>query len=170
MKKGARFPDYLRRLDELADQLSAIGEEVEEIHKVAVLLRSVQDAYSTLVTALLAQGDDELTEVFVKQVLLDKEHRQGKGGSSLGPTESRGEDSALKARRGIFRKGRKPGNCYTCGKGGHFARDCPMQFVKDDQPKQSRPTRYRAKKTEEAQDDANSEGGQTFVAIMGLKA
>ena len=47
----------------------------------------------------------------MKQALLDEEQRRGKGGSSLGATESRGEDSALKARRGIFRKGRKPGKC-----------------------------------------------------------
>ena len=46
--------------DELSDHLAAIGEEVSEVHKIAVLLRSVQDNYSTLVTALLARGDDEL--------------------------------------------------------------------------------------------------------------
>ena len=52
MKKGARIQDHLRQLDELVDQLTAIGEEVKEIHKVAVLLRSVQESYSTLVTAV----------------------------------------------------------------------------------------------------------------------
>ena len=79
MKKGARILDHLRKLDELADQLAAIGEEVKEVHKVAVLLRSVQETYSTLVTALLARGDAELTTVFVKQVILDEEQRRGKG-------------------------------------------------------------------------------------------
>ena len=47
MKKGARISDHIRKLDELTDQLSAIGEEVKEIHKVAVLLRSVQEFYPT---------------------------------------------------------------------------------------------------------------------------
>ena len=115
MKKGARISDHLRKLDELTDQPTAIGEEVKEIHKVAVLLCSVQESYSTLVTALLAQGDDDLTMVFVKQSLLDEEQRRGKGGSNFGATESRGDDSALKAGRGKFGKGRKPSNCYNCG-------------------------------------------------------
>ena len=54
MKKGTQIHEHLCQLDELSDQLAAIGEEVSEVHKIAVLLRSVQDSYSTLVTALLA--------------------------------------------------------------------------------------------------------------------
>ena len=42
---------------------------MKEIHKVAVLLRSVQDHYPTLVTALLARGDEELTMTFVKHAV-----------------------------------------------------------------------------------------------------
>ena len=54
MKRGTRIQEHLRQLNELSDHLAAIGEAVSEIHKVAVLLRSVQDSYSTLVTALLS--------------------------------------------------------------------------------------------------------------------
>ena len=61
MKKGTRIHEDWRQLDELSDHLAAIGEEASEVHKIAALLRSVQDNYSTLVTALLAQGDNELT-------------------------------------------------------------------------------------------------------------
>lgn len=86
MKRGMRVSDHLRRLDELADRLSAIG-EVKEIHKVTVLLRSVQEAYPTLMTVLLARGDEELTIVFVTQALLDEEQRKGKGSSDSGATE-----------------------------------------------------------------------------------
>ena len=75
MKKGMQIQDHLRKLNELADQLAAICEEVSEIHKVAILLRSVQESDLTLVTALLARGDDELTLVFVTQALLEKEQR-----------------------------------------------------------------------------------------------
>ena len=91
MKRGTRIQEHLRQLDELSDHLAAIGEAVSEIHKVAVLLRSVQDSYSTLVTALLARGDDELTLVFVKQALLDKEKKREKS------SESSGSEVALKS-------------------------------------------------------------------------
>ena len=52
--------DYLCQLDELPEQLADIGEEVS---KVAILLRSVQKSYVTLVTALLAQEDNKLASI-----------------------------------------------------------------------------------------------------------
>ena len=170
MKKGARTSEHLCRLDELADQLTAIGEEVKEIHKVAVLLRSVQDHYPTLVTALLARGDEELTMTFVKQSLLDEEQRQEKGGYSESGSRELKEDSALRAGRGKFhRRPGKPGNCYKCGKSGHFARNCHTQSAQGDQ---SDRTRHRAKKAKEAQEETKSDGAQesSYVVSTGLKA
>ena len=46
MKCGTKLQDHLQQLDEQSDQLTAIGEEVTELHKVAVLL---QESYPTLV-------------------------------------------------------------------------------------------------------------------------
>ena len=54
MKKGTHISEHLSKIDKLSDQLEAIGERVSEVHKVAVLLQSVQETYPTLVTALLA--------------------------------------------------------------------------------------------------------------------
>jgi len=166
MKRGARMQDHLRDLDELSDKLAAIGEEVGDNHKLAVLLRSVQDCYPTLATALLAKGDDELTLVFLKQALLDEEQRQGKPNTSPGGvTESEGSEAALKVQK--FGRGRKPGVCFNCGQQGHFIRNCPT-LVKDT-------AKHRAKTAGEQQESSeNSEdsdaGGHTFVATVGLKA
>ena len=92
MKKGTRISEHLCKIDKQSDQLETIRERVSEVHKVAVLLQSVQETYPTLVTALLARGDDELTLVFVKQALLDKVQRRVKP-SNL-PVSS--EDLALR--------------------------------------------------------------------------
>ena len=120
MRKDTRMQDHLRELDELSDKLAAIGEEVSDNHKVAVLLRSVQDSYLTLVTALLAKGDDEFTLVFAKQALLDEEQQRGKTGTeSGGVADSKGGDTALKARK-PFGKRPKSGACLHCGQQGHF--------------------------------------------------
>ena len=125
----------MRRLDELPDQLEAIGEHVSEVHKVADLLQSVQETYSTLVIALLARGDDDLTLVSVKQALLDEEQRRGKSTD----LSFNSEDFALQAGRG---RTRGPGSatCFNCGRKGHFACNCPK----------SKSTRrhHRAKKAE----------------------
>ena len=93
MKKGGSIRDHLRQVDELVDKLTALEENISELNKVAVLLRSVQESYPTLVTALLARGDAELTLIFVKQALLDEEQRRSSGAS--GETKS-GRDSALR--------------------------------------------------------------------------
>ena len=159
MKKGTQIQDHLRKLNELADQLAAIGEEISEIHKVAILLRSVQESYSTLVTALLARGDDELTLVFVTQALLDEEQRRGKFNSDSGPeVESRSSDSALRA--GCpFRNGQSSSTCQYCHEPGHFIRNCPKLKSK-----------HRAKMAAEAKEDSDSGGDSMFVATVGLKA
>ena len=113
IKRGTRIQDHLRQLDESADQLAAIGEQVSEVHKVAVLLRSVQECYSTFATALLAWGDDDLTLVFVKQALLDKEQRRGRPRESDFTTAN--GDSALKARKFSNKWKSGTGTCFNCG-------------------------------------------------------
>ena len=157
MKRGTRIQEHLHQLNELSDHLAAIGEAVSEIHKVAVLLRSVQDSYSTLATALLARGDDELTLVFVQQSLLDEEQRRKK------PNDSGGSKVALKSAR-KFSKKRKAGNCFNCGPPGHFARDC----LKQKQKQKSTKGHHRAKRAEE-QEDTDSGGNEMFVATVGLR-
>ena len=46
--------DHLCQLDELPEKLADIGEKVSEVHKVVILLRSMQESYATLVTVLPA--------------------------------------------------------------------------------------------------------------------
>ena len=158
MKKGTRIHEHLHQLDELSDHLAAIGEEVSEVHKIAVLLRSVQDDYSTLVTALLAQGDDELALVFVKRALLDEEQRREK------PNEPGTSDMALKSVRKLGSKKQKSNSsaCFNCSQLGHFARNCSKQ-------KKFSKGQHRAKKAEE-QEDTDSGDIEMFVATVGLKA
>ena len=45
MKRGSKVQDHLHQLDELSDQLAALGETVSELNKVAILLRGVQESY-----------------------------------------------------------------------------------------------------------------------------
>ena len=145
MKKDTQIHEHLRQLNELSDHLAAIGEEVSEVHKIAVLLKIVQDNYSTLVTALLARGDDELTLVFVKRALLDEEQWREK------PNEPSTSDMALKSARKFSSKKQKTNSSayFNCGQLGHFARNCPKQ---------------KKKFSKEQQEDTDSGEIEMFVA------
>ena len=72
---------HICHLDELSDELAALGETVKELNKVAILL-SVQESYPTLVKALLVRKDEKLELIFVKQALMDEEQRKAKGDGS----------------------------------------------------------------------------------------
>ena len=107
----------------------------------------MQDNYSTLVTALLARGDDELTLVFVKRALLDEEQRREK------PNEPGTSDMALKSARKFSSKKQKSNSsaCFNCGQLGYLARNRLKQRKKFSKGQ------HRAKRAEEQEDTDSGE-------------
>ena len=161
MKKGKKNWDHIRHLDELSDQLAALVETVKELNKVPILLRSVQESYPTLVTALLARKDEELELIYVKQALMDEEQRKAKGDGS--------GDSAFKAKH--HPKHRKSVVCFNCGIAGHYQRDCHKPPKRKQQTHQKR-NKHRAEKAAEAvqSSESDSEEARMFIANDALRA
>jgi hypothetical protein len=57
---------HVTTMQDLVDKLTALGEEIKDHFLVAMLLSSLPETYSTLITALESRPDTELTLGFVK--------------------------------------------------------------------------------------------------------
>jgi nitrate reductase NapAB chaperone NapD len=90
LKPDQSMQEYIRSTLELVERLCGIGEDIKDFHVAALLLSGLPDNYETLVTALDAQPDDELTLEYVKGKLIDEYKRKTEGASSAG------SESALK--------------------------------------------------------------------------
>ena len=118
LKDGLPIESHLRSMKELTDRLAAVKAPVSEEDQVAVLLGSLPEQYSTLVTALEARGED-LNLQYVQQALINEEQRKEK---SSAITRSH-EDTAFAVRKDRYSR---TITCYGCGKSGHIRRNCPI--------------------------------------------
>ena len=103
--------NHIKSMTEVCDELSAIGEPVNEEDRVVYLLASLPESYNVLVTALEASVEVPALAVVTERLL----HEKGKMKSRSNPSSQEG---ALAAR---FKK--KP-TCYYCHKIGHIKKDC----------------------------------------------
>lgn len=105
---------HITKLLELVDKFKAIGENIKDDHIAALLLCSVPSSYDTLITALEARPEGELTPEFIKGKLIDEYNRRVETDSS--------ESKALKA---SFRdKTKKEKFCTYCHRKNHFRSEC----------------------------------------------
>jgi hypothetical protein len=61
---------HVTTMQDLVDKLTALGEEIKDHLFVAMLLSSLPETYSTLITALESRPDTELTLGFVKGTVI----------------------------------------------------------------------------------------------------
>ncbi|KAF2359760.1 hypothetical protein FHG87_009479 [Trinorchestia longiramus] len=75
LENGQNLQDHLKVFAELFEELAIIGDAMEEEERVIILLSSLPDGFSTLVTALEAHEKIPAWEV-VTERLLNEERRQ----------------------------------------------------------------------------------------------
>jgi Reverse transcriptase (RNA-dependent DNA polymerase)/gag-polypeptide of LTR copia-type/Integrase core domain/GAG-pre-integrase domain len=130
LKDGQDMQNYIRSVLEMVERLHGIGEDINDFHVAALLLSGLPDSYETLITALDARPDDELTLEYVKGKLIDEYKRKNETSSNSNKSES-----ALKAfDKGKFKNKSNQNNsnntkqetreCFVCKKPGHLKKDC----------------------------------------------
>ena len=114
LKDGQSVQKHVKALMEIFDELSIIGDPLDEENQVVHLLASLPESYDMLVTALEASPDVPKLAVITER-LLHKERKKEK--------EVAG-DAEVKAMALKHRKARKGPKCHHCGKIGHIKREC----------------------------------------------
>ena len=141
LQDGQSVQKHVKALTEIFDELSIIGDPLDEENQVVHLLASLPDSYNMLVTALEASPDVPKLEVVTERLLHKESKRKGK--------EIAG-DAEVKAMALQHRKAGKGPKCHHCGKIGHIRRECwkltensgkghdayPRNFVKKPHKKQ----------------------------------
>ncbi|KAF2350782.1 Zinc finger CCHC-type [Trinorchestia longiramus] len=114
LENGQNLQDHLKVCVELFEELAIIGDATEEEERVIILLSSLPDRFSTLVTALEAHEKIPAWEVVTERLLSEERRQRG------GPGTSDSSEKLLVS----FKRNKKLIKCFECGKEGHIKRQC----------------------------------------------
>ena len=157
-QRNGNMLEHINTLKSLHDQLREIGAEIDDQELAMILLSSLLDDFKPLITALDAVGENDLSFIKVKAMLLNDFDRKS---DNLDLQKS---ENALFARRnfhgqrGNRGRGRSSlirgaghadswhahadksftGTCHFCKEKGHYARDCPKKNSRNVNQSQSR--------------------------------
>ena len=125
LKDGGSVKQHIREMTETFNELSVMGVAMDDEDRVIQLLASLQDSYSTIVTALEANEKVPSLEVVTERLLHEERKLSERSSSS-----SDGEFS-MRHKRSI--------RCHYCHKLGHIQRNCPERAHGGDKQKSYEP-------------------------------
>ncbi|KAF2366115.1 hypothetical protein FHG87_003124 [Trinorchestia longiramus] len=82
LENGQNLQDHLKVFVELLEELAIIEDAMEEEERVIILLSSLPDRFSTLVTAVEAHGKIPASEVVTERLLNEERRQRGGPGTS----------------------------------------------------------------------------------------
>ncbi|KRZ77269.1 Copia protein [Trichinella papuae] len=133
---GMRFThgtiqSHINGILEIVAQLRGIGKNIEDEDLVAIMLCSLPDSYSALVTALEGRDEADLTVEYVSGKLLDEYqrrtescHDQSSNEVALNTTASNARIQFRASKATLTRSDNESRRCYYCGKTGHIKANC----------------------------------------------
>ena len=110
--------DHIAELLGLVNKLTALGEELKDDLVAAMLLSSLPDSLSALITGLGRRSEQDLTLELVKGKLIDEYKRR-----KLTEKSDESNESVMKVSAKGYDSNKKK-TCFFCKKNGHFKKEC----------------------------------------------
>ncbi|KRZ71003.1 Retrovirus-related Pol polyprotein from transposon TNT 1-94 [Trichinella papuae] len=133
---GMRFThgtmqSHINGILEIVTQLRGLGKNIEDEDLVAIMLCSLPNSYSALVTALEGRDEADLTVEYVSGKLLDEYQRrtescldQSSNEVALNTTASKARSQFRTSKATLTKSDNESRRCYYCGKKGHIKANC----------------------------------------------
>lgn len=115
MKEKATMEDHLNQMMNLFQRLSDLGAPANDDWKIGMIFTSLPSSYSTLVTALEARDERDLTLSLVQSKLLDEYMRQKENNGDIWEDP----DKVL-----VIKQKEEKQYCYFCKRENHKMKDC----------------------------------------------
>lgn len=118
--ESVKMQEHINSVLELAEKLRSIGEVIQDDNLIAILLCSLPNSYSTLITAIESKNESELSLKYVQNKLIDEYLRR----VETKQISSKMESIALKGNRDKPKYFNKQKFCSHCKRNNHTREDC----------------------------------------------
>ena len=132
LKESGSVQQHIKSLMEIFEELSIIGDAIEEEDRVVHVLASLPESYDMLVTALEANSEVPKLETVTERLLNEERKLNEKSGTDGGNVRDPKALAVMRRSQDHQRRSEKMRGptCYYCGKSGHIKRNC--EKLKDD--------------------------------------
>ena len=176
LKESQPVENHIKEMSEIFQELSIIGDPIEEEDRVVHLLASLPDKFSMLVTALESNAEVPSFEVVTEKImheerkLKDKIESNDRTNKALNVGRDLGREAGREKRENFEKRGSP--TCYYCHKQGHIARYCE-KLRKDKNERQKSKHKNsanisRMKQKYDEEDSSDSESGFVTVGSYAL--
>ena len=151
LKEGQSVQEHVKALTEIFNELSVIGDNIDDEDRVVYLLASLPDSYEMLVTALEANTEVPNMETVIERLLHEEQKVKERNQSSL-PSRANSKEEVM-----TVKHKKKGPRCNFCKRFGHIQRNC-HELEKKLALERAGPSSCHYKKTKHKVNSVNTRG------------
>lgn len=127
---------HISKIEDLAHRLKSLGEDMKDADVMTKILLTLPANYDYFISSWESVIKEDQTKTNLTSRLLIEEmrhNRREKDANALASASfNKNKEGAPKEHHKSKNKVKKPGKCHTCGKPGHWSRECWHNQDKDD--------------------------------------